>query len=90
MLMRQRQHFEAVDSARYYRNQVKEMDVLKFPENKELLANFKKYRNHLSNTIKRAKESYFRSKIEQNKCNNTLLWECIKEVTNRNKKKVEI
>nr|CAI5837667.1 unnamed protein product [Callosobruchus analis] len=65
-------------------------DVLKSPDNNELLTYFKKYRNHLSNTTKHAKEIYFRSKIEQNKCNNTLLWQCLKEATNRNKKKVEI
>lgn len=54
----------------------------------ENITNYKRYRNKLNDLIKNAKINYYQNKIEQNKNNATGLWNCLKEITQKNRNKV--
>lgn len=50
------------------------------PENIELVAEYKRYRNKLSDLIQITKASYYKKKIEEHKDNCKVLWKTVKEI----------
>nr|CAI5833589.1 unnamed protein product [Callosobruchus analis] len=64
--------------------------VLENPNNNHILTTYKNYRNTLNNLIKSAKTNYYKIKIEQHNGDNTQLWNCVKDATNRNTNYKEI
>nr|CAI5826526.1 unnamed protein product [Callosobruchus analis] len=65
-------------------------DVPENPNNNHILTTYKNYRNTLNNLIKSAKTNYYKTKIEQHNGDNTQLWKCVKDATNRNTNYKEI
>jgi hypothetical protein len=53
-----------------------------YPNNLILKDEYKKYRNHCNFLIKHTRESYYRNKLEENKCNLKETWNVIKEAAN--------
>nr|CAH7738545.1 unnamed protein product [Callosobruchus chinensis] len=64
--------------------------MIKSPDDKQLLNEFKRYRNALNNLIKKAKEQYYMTKIQENKGDSSNLWKHIKYATGKNLENKEI
>lgn len=57
--------------------------TLDSPNNVELLSEYKKYKNKLSNLITKAKKTYFRSQINKNNNTTKQLWKTVNDICNK-------
>ncbi|VEN58210.1 unnamed protein product [Callosobruchus maculatus] len=64
--------------------------MTKSPGDKQILNDYKRYRNTLNNLIKKAKEQYYMTKIQENKADSSNLWKHVKDATGRNTENREI
>lgn len=60
--------------------------VLKYPNNERLKQYYKRVKNNITNSIRNAKDNYYRSEIEDNKADPRKLWSAIHKIHNSKQK----
>lgn len=62
----------------------------KNPDNREILTEYKNYRNRLNLLIKNTKIQYYKTQIDKNKSTSKNLWQCVRNICNESNRKTNI